>query len=190
MRTVKLLLALGVAMLLGGCILVPSIHPLYTEKDLVFDTALVGTWSGSDSECEQTWDFKKAEEGKAYDLTITSEGEAVYFKAHLVKLGATTLLDTYPKATGSTKDLYYLCHIVPAHIFSKVERDGDELHIAMLSCDWLDARLKEKKVTIAHECVEDGVILTAPTKELQKFAQKYADDARAFGTITKLHRKK
>ena len=43
MRALKLTVALGLVVLLAGCF--PSLHPLYTEEDLVYDSALVGTWT-------------------------------------------------------------------------------------------------------------------------------------------------
>ena len=43
MKTKKLLSCLIVA-IIGGCIPVMSLHPLYTEKDVVFEEGLLGTW--------------------------------------------------------------------------------------------------------------------------------------------------
>ena len=42
MRTLQPIAMLGLALGLTGC--VPSLQPLYTEKDTVFDPALVGVW--------------------------------------------------------------------------------------------------------------------------------------------------
>jgi len=39
----KILLTFGIALLISGC-LQPSLHPLFTEKDLVFDPGLIGAW--------------------------------------------------------------------------------------------------------------------------------------------------
>ncbi len=48
MKTKYLVSALAAAALLVvGCL--PSIHPLFTDKDLVFKKELVGTWIDGDS---------------------------------------------------------------------------------------------------------------------------------------------
>ena len=46
MKTKKFLFYL-LAVFLGGCVL--SLHPLYTEKDLIFEEKLLGTWAKNDS---------------------------------------------------------------------------------------------------------------------------------------------
>ncbi|MDI6784878.1 MAG: hypothetical protein QME64_12400, partial [bacterium] len=51
---------------------------------------------------------------------------------------------------------------------------------SMLNLDWVKNQIDQKKIKIQHEIVNDIVVLTAPTKELQKFILKYADDTAAF----------
>jgi hypothetical protein len=46
----------------------------------------------------------------------------------------------------------------------------------------------EKKIKIGHDFIGDSIILTAETKDLQKFAVEYADDNKAFSYTTDLHR--
>jgi hypothetical protein len=45
-------------------------------------------------------------------------------------------------------------------------------------------------VKIAHERMEDGIVLTASTQELQKFFLQYAEDLKAFPDPTKFYRQK
>ena len=185
MRTIMLLAVLGIAVLLAGC--VPSLHPLYTKQDLVVDNKLVGTWS--DEDLEETWVFKAASD-KAYDLTLTSNGEPAEFETHLVRLGGATFLDMYPKETKGVKNEYYLLHLIPAHTFSRIKIDGDVLSVAMLDGTWLEDVIDEGIVKIAHEDVEEDIVLTASTPELQKFLRKHAQDDQAFEAPTELRRKK
>ena len=61
----------GSALLLAACI--PSIHPFYTEKDLVFDNRLLGEWHEKDKTNDaQIWNFDKAETN-TYKLKVTEE---------------------------------------------------------------------------------------------------------------------
>ena len=68
-----ILSATGLALILvTGCI-VTSVNPLYTEKDLVFDPALVGAWS--EGEGKDTWAFEKAGEKKARSRSLEARGQ-------------------------------------------------------------------------------------------------------------------
>ena len=42
MRKIMMLMSFSALLVLTGC--VPSLQPLYTEEDLTFDPALLGTW--------------------------------------------------------------------------------------------------------------------------------------------------
>jgi hypothetical protein len=73
-------------------------------------------------------------------------------------------------------------HLITAHTFLKLEVENEHLIIYQMSPKWLDNLIKENRIRIAHEMDddEDKIILTASTKELQKFITKYANDEDAF----------
>ncbi len=75
------------AFTIPGCL--RSLHPLYTEKTLVFEQTLIGTWVDQDS---SVWTFAQSGQ-KAYDLIYTEKGSPGRFEARLVKLGKLTFLD-------------------------------------------------------------------------------------------------
>ena len=50
--------------------------------------------------------------------------------------------------------------------------------------------LKENPNAVEYELADDKLILTAPTKELQAFVLKYADDSRLFSDEIVYSRKK
>ena len=60
-----------------GCFVL-SVHPLYFEKDLVFEQDLVGTWGPKEHEkdLEELWIFKKSGD-KSYRLIIKVKDEGV-----------------------------------------------------------------------------------------------------------------
>ena len=169
MRSLKIILALGFVLLIAGCV-VSSLYPLFTEKDLAFDPTLLGTWAGVDE--DDTLVFKSGE-GKAYDLTYITEGQGLKFKVHLVQLGKIQFFDVYPKVDKEHDAI----HLLPAHSFWRLERDGDMLRTAWLDQGWFEDQIARKKIIIPHQLVEDRLILTASTEELQKFVLKYADEA-------------
>ena len=68
MRTKKFLFCL-LASLLGSCVPIMSLHPLFDEKNVVFNEKLLGTWV---EDPNTTWEFSRAEEPtNAYKLIYT-----------------------------------------------------------------------------------------------------------------------
>ena len=184
MRSIKILILLGLVIYLTGC--VPSLHPLFTDKDLVFDPALVGTWVDEDG--KNIWEFQKSREN-AYELVYTENEEPAKFQAHLVKLGDFLFLDIFPEEPGMKNGLYKGL-LIPAHGFSRIWIEGGLVRLAYLDPDWLKDMIDKKKVKIGHDWIDQSLILTASTRDLQKFALKYAEDSKAFSVKTELHRQK
>lgn len=188
MRVAKMLVAVGIVVLVLGC--VPSLHPLYTEKDVTFDPTLVGVWSEKDK--TDTWTFKKSGDN-AYELIMTEDGVPGKFEVHLVRLGELLFLDLYPE-DPDIDNSFYKAHLIPAHTFLgiQIDKEKDVVRLAMMKPDWLEEAIDSKKVTITHERLGEGdesrIILTASTKALQEFVVKHA--AEAFGELAELHRRK
>jgi hypothetical protein len=197
MKTKKLLFYL-LAGILGGCIPIMSLHPLFTEKDLAFDEKLLGTWVDAN---ETTWQFINANKPeKKYRLIFTDkEGQKGSFAAHLVKLENRLFLDVYPdempwneKDPNKTEWLYDTLFLVPAHTFIKINSIEPQLKMLRTDDEKMKEFLKADPNAVKHEFLEDGTgpILTASTKELQAFVLKYADDSRVFPEEIILNRKK
>ncbi len=200
MKTRKLLFYL-LAGLLGGCIPVMSLHPLFTEKDLTFNEKLLGTWVQKDEPngAEAVWDFKRADANEnAYKLTFTDkEGKKGLFVAHLVKLENRLFLDVYPsespwdeKDPNKVEWLHNTFFFIPVHTFIKVNGVEPELKLQITDDTEMEKLLKEAPNVIEHTSIEGRLVLTASTKELQAFVVKYADDSRVFTTEGALTRKK
>ncbi len=185
-----ILTAAGLALLLvTGCI-VTSVNPLYTEKDLVFDPALVGAW-GEDND-KDTWAFEKAAQKKYKLLHTDGKGRTGTFEAHLVKLGKYQFLDLHlidpgEKEEWQINELAAVAMIMrPGHLFFKVSQIQATLQLSALHEDWLQKLLEKDPKAIQHERIQFGTndyrnVLTAETKDLQKFVLKYADSEEAFG---------
>ncbi len=197
MRWPRISVILALAFFLASCF-VTSIHPLYTEKDLVFVPELLGTWKAEDE--EDLYTFQQT--GKnAYELIITGQEsnkkstgildyeEAGRYEAHLVKLGKFLFLDIYPQLP--VMEEYGIdIHLVPVHSFHKILIEKDVLRLVSLDYDWLEEMIKGNKINLAHVRLEDRFVLTASTGELQKFVLKYAEDSEAFSDYSELIRQK
>ncbi|HEY6403273.1 MAG TPA: hypothetical protein VI479_17765, partial [Blastocatellia bacterium] len=80
-------------------------------------------------------------------------------------------------------------HFVPAHTIARVTIDNGSISIAMLDGDWLTQLSDRNQLDLKHERISDDMIaLTAPTRELQAFALKHANNKEAFGEAAVFHR--
>lgn len=175
--------------LMGGCVPVVSLHPLYTKENVVFDKKLLGTWVDDPNKGEVTWQFKSVDEPKkAYNLVFTDDkGLKGSFVAHLVKLGDDLFLDIFPSKMPWDLDdpnesdwPYNALLLIPMHTFVKIDSVDPKLKMRLMLETQLKKLLEENPDAIAHVVVEDRPVLTASTKELQAFVLKYADTDKLF----------
>lgn len=157
-----------------GCI--PSLNPLYTEKDLVFLPELLGTWT--DPKSNEIWTFDKKSKTE-YVLTHADSNYLANFRVHLVKIGETIFLDLFPLKQDAGDYLYQM-HFFPVHTFSKLTASKDQLTIAMLDLAWLEEGIDSNELDIEHAKANETILLTAPTQELQAFMLKHAKEEAAF----------
>ena len=184
--------------LLGGCVPVMSLNPLYTKDNVVYDNRLLGTWVDDPNGPEMTWHFESVDKPKnAYKLIFTSEdGLKGSFIAHLVKLRDDLFLDIFPgKAPWDLEDPnesdwpYNSLLMVPVHTIVKIDSVGPRLKMRLMLETELKKLLEEDPDVIAHVTVEDRPVLTASTKELQAFVLKYADSDKLFSGEIALERR-
>jgi hypothetical protein len=162
-----------------GCV-VTSLYPYYTGKDLVFDPALLGKWveAGTTNQPPEYVQLERLGE-KGYWVTLFGTDETNSMEAHLFRLKQQLFLDTFP----TNRSLDY----VPVHQVSKVMRIEPGLETADLNYDWLAKLLEKHPGAIRHLVLpekpgEEGgrIVLTADTKELQRFILKYVNDTNAW----------
>jgi len=199
MKTKKLLFY-SLAALLGGCVPVMSLHPLYTEKDVLFEEKLLGSWVNDPNNPTTTWEFKRPDESKkVYQLIcLDKEDKKGLFDVYLVKLESKFFLDLHPGQLpcGQIDDpekvewLYNVFFLVPAHTFIKIDSIEPQLRMRLTDDDDMKKLLAEDPNVVKYELADDKLILTASTRELQAFVLKYADDSRVFSNEIVLSRKK
>ena len=198
MNTKKVLFYL-LAAALCGCVPVASLHCLYTEADVIFEEKLLGTWVDDPNEPDTTWEFTRIDDpNNAYKLIFTDEeGRKGSFVAHLVKLKDKLFLDVFPgelpwemEDPNKVDWPYNAFFLIPAHTFIKVESIEPQLKMRITQESKMEELLKESPNAIEHILIEDRLILTAKTKQLQEFILKYADDERLFGDEVALELKR
>jgi hypothetical protein len=210
MKTRKMLFY-GLAALLGGCVPVLSLQPLFTSQTLVFEEQLLGTWIDDANDQDISWQFARLESGAAENLPDELEGlsEKVYrlnlrdqedrlgaFLAALVKLDGTLFLDVFagkfPSGEADVEDmaLFYNAFLfVRAHTFIRVDVTEAKLTLRLTNDDKLQTLLDAEPNAVSSVAADDRIILTASTPALQAFVTKYADDERVFPDTVVLQRK-
>lgn len=178
----------SLALLLAGCI--PSVNPFYTEKDLVFDPQLVGNWQPKE-EPSARYQFEQLKD-KSYKMTLIEEkGKKGEFAAHLFKLGKEQFLDIVPLKCDYAETQADLVGFAmfPGHLLLRAPQIGPELQLAAFDYDWLKKYLDENPKALAHHEEEDGVVLgnteerivlTAGTKDLQRFVLAHLAEGQLF----------
>ena len=116
---IKKVLFYCLAVLMGGCVPVLSLQPLFTRQTLVFEEQLLGTWTDDGNEPDISWQFARLESSAAEALPDELEGLSakVYrlnlrdeenrkgtFLAALVKLEGKLFLDVFPDKFPSGED--------------------------------------------------------------------------------------
>jgi hypothetical protein len=195
MKTRAFLVTLILIILAVSCI--PSLYPLYRDKDLLFDTRLLGLFNtdgdlmGGDMD---TWEFDsldwrlenksgndwdKFRSGKTYKLIALEDERRAEFAVHLIKLGKNYYLDFFP-VKYDIEHVMLDMQLIPAHIFGKIEFVDNNIVMNWFDGEFLTNLIDSNKVKISHKMLENSILLTANTEELQKFVKKYGDNPRAF----------
>jgi hypothetical protein len=195
MKTRAFLVTLILIILAVSCI--PSLYPLYRDKDLLFDTRLLGLFNtdgdlmGGDMD---TWEFDsldwrlenksgndwdKFRSGKTYKLIALEDEKRAEFAVHLIKLGKNYYLDFFP-VKYNIEHVMLDMQLMPAHIFGKIEFVDNNIVMNWFDGEFLTNLIDSNKVKISHKMLENSILLTANTEELQKFVRKYGDNTRAF----------
>ena len=196
---IRKLLFYMLPLFLGGCLPVLSLHPLYTKEDIVLEKKLFGTWITDVNSPETTWEFKRIDEPEnAYKLIFTDKnGKKGSFITHLLKLKNKQFMDVYPSELpcepndSNNMDWPYNCFfLIPAHTFMKIESIGTQLKIRLTLDSKIKELIKENPNAVKYLNVGDRTVLTGPTKELQAFVLKHADDDTLFTDAVTLIRPK
>ena len=148
-----------------------SIQPLFAEKESVLLPGLAGTWMSE----EDIYTFEQLP-GNHYRALIRSktESDSAVYMVSSGKLGAYWFLDSSPIKNSDEH------HYLSVHVFTRIEVRGDTMRFATLEADWLKKQIESNAIVVTHTMRENEVLLTATTKELQKFLTSIASNNEAF----------
>lgn len=170
MKRTAVLVSFALAMAVG-C--VPTLNPVYTEKDLSFDAALVGHWTQKDAPA--TWTFTKSGE-KGYELVYTDDqGRSGRFVARLANVGGVKLLDLYPVKEDVQANEFYKFHLMPIHTAYLVRQTSPHPQLAGFDLKWLDTYLTQHPDALANSMHNGQRLITASTDDVQAFLLEHQD---------------
>lgn len=188
MKRLKWILLIAMLAVVAGCH-VFTLYPFYTEKDLTFDDRLIGTWgekTEEDKDPSLISFTQSAESEKAYIYKPIDEKDSLQIdlKCHLFNLGNYQYLDLYPVGDLGSLNLVRVHSLIRINIFQ------DSIQFHEMDADHLVDLFKAKRIRLKHELIEDedDVLITAPTKEIQKFLLKYEDAPDLFVHTATLYR--
>lgn len=168
-KKLSLVLA-GMALLFGGCV-VTSIYPFCYQKDIIFDSNLLGSFGEDKGE---TWTFERGT-NSSYLAIIRNNDKSSTNVAHLFKLDGQLFIDL--SGANCNEDL--TPDPVPAHLLLRVDQIKPRLKVAFMSYNWLKELVATDPQGIRHIVVREDnssnerIVLTADTGELQRFVRKH-----------------
>ncbi|MGB8192836.1 MAG: hypothetical protein WCF67_12990 [Chitinophagaceae bacterium] len=189
----------AIALLLGLSSCLSTVHPIFTEKDLVFDPKLIGKWRYESKSFNGFVEITQTKQqdftdyptlgklaGKTYMLRYkNTEGgiDAAYY-GFMVKLGNKYYIDQYPAETPATMnyDPFYKGHYLKMHTCYLLSfKKDNSFELKQFDETYLKKLINDKKIRVRHETREDGsLIVTASTEELQQYIMKYSDVPEAY----------
>lgn len=198
MKKVSILLAFTFLIIfLSGCL--STLHPIFTEKDLVYDPNLLGTWKtvsngntsqatitnlSTESSIELSGNISSIKQ-KGYLIIHQGKEDTASYIAFLARIGKHLYFDYYPadKKKDRKIDDFFGLHFVKMHTSYRVEILSDgSFELSQLDGSYVKSLIDEKKIRISHETGSyyNDIVITASTKELQQYLLKYGDEPSAY----------
>ena len=201
----KIVLTTAFALLLiflSSCL--TTLHPIFTERDLAYDSKLIGTWHTENdgkkgkvviSNLATQTSFElpgniSAFKHRGYFVSYQDENGKTsdQYIAFLARIGKHLYFDYYPayKKGDRKPDEFFGVHFVRMHTSYRAEilKDGS-FELSQLDGSYVQSLIDEKKIRINHEKDANGnIVITASTDELQGYIIKYGDEPGAYSEKT------
>lgn len=192
-----------------GCFL-KSVHPLVEEENAVLVEGLEGIWESDDQRWTFVNDASKFPNLAAYlgedlEIELVDEEDLGLGKVYLIffenledqsadtamfvgmvtELNDAHFLDLSVFARSlseadESESNFIEHHFFPVHTFSKISLKENELDIEFFQSSFISDLISSNRVRIKHEKTDDSILITASTRELRKFVEKYAHEEDAF----------
>jgi hypothetical protein len=155
--------------LLASCYVVLT-NPIYVDKEVLFDKALLGKWVDT-TQADAIYDFTRRD-SLSYTLNVKYKGAGRgVFEARLFRFNGKLMLDVTPR--DSTLDRY-VGYLLVGRALYLVDTIGSRLSVHGLDYEWLDS---VKSPIIMNIPVEGEVVrlLADSTEALREFVKSTMD---------------
>ena len=205
----KTIFVMSVLILVAASSCVTSLQPLVTNSTAIADNRLEGVWAqeeqvyivqkvfNSDLYKKKQSDFEMRPEknkrdsvlySKSYIIKYSKEGLEYLLFGSLIKLNGRLFMDFFPRdltSIDSTQDVpeFNLANPITSHTIARVEfSNTNTLKLDFIDGGYLYDQIKAGRMKIKNETDElyDTFLITASTRELQQFLEKYGSDSRFF----------
>lgn len=175
------------AVMLGGCVPIVSLYPLYNENDAILEEKLLGQWIQDSN--ETSWQFVRPDPNSAdYRLILSDEEQHKgLFTCRFTKISDKLFLNVFPaESPWGTEDNnslpwhYNVFFMIPAHTCIRVDSIEPKLVLCLLYEDKVNKILEQKPESISHLIINERLVLNAPTEQLRSFISEHAADEDLF----------
>jgi hypothetical protein len=174
---------------LSACI--PSLQPFYTEKDLVFEPSLVGSFS--ENEGDGLWTFTKSAD-REYKLTIKDKEKSSTFTAHLFKVGNDHFIDLYAAKESLDnwpREDFFKASLIPGHLVLKVPSFSPKLALQVMDEDGIKEYLKANKGAVPHSFIEsERLVFTGSSEQMRDFLKRISSEEKGWGKPAEFQKRK
>ena len=189
---------LVLAVLFSSCLL--TIHPIYTEKDVVYDAFLVGRYKRTNKDADRAMQIEsltrskgeipgglKNIKEKGYRISFHSADGVLQeeYIAFMVILNNDRYMDMYPVFGRFGQDEFYKSFMIPMHgIFKLSKEHNNTIILKRFDQGFLEQLLEKRQIRLKHEkgseFYSNDIVITAGTAELQAYILKYGKNEEAY----------
>ncbi len=190
---------IALVLLLAGCGPASTLFPLFVRGDAEFDERLLGDWrmqndaSFTHGAKSERMVFRKSADGKEYEVTLfdfDETGVNLALTAHIVRLGNFTFIDFGTPNLDKRKFREVPFPIIEGHLFGRIYLEKSSARFELLNDEWVKEQAKAGMLSLPTVQTAYGLVISAPTEELRKFALEHAEDTQAFSDAYSLSRTK
>ena len=167
--------------LVGGC--VRSFEPVLSDDQVITNNDLLGRWNSTNNEREY---FEiTSGDNKTYKAVYHDEkGKTGKFIVRLGEIDDLIVAEVTPDEPGPEVSDTYRAHLVPVYSFFILTEMEPDLVGKAMKADWFKKYIDEHPNELQVARPHGDVIISSPTKDIQKFIIKHMGDADAFEEVT------
>lgn len=154
----------------SGC-LVLSLQPVYDDKSITFEEALLGKWSNGEDQIQATIERG---EWRSYKITYVDHSSTRTFQGNLTRVGNALLIDL-TESRGADPGPY----LVPVHGVYRLVLKPDTLTAAPLDYGWFTRAMTQGSLGRIAASFDDrrNAVIASSTADLRRWLTKPPADA-------------